>query len=196
VKQRFLLYTLGIAFLLTMTGCGAMILEYHDFAGLDNPPALPLGVSRQEVEKEIGKPISSRALPDGGRLDTYEYVARNPEWQKEAITSGMFSAATLGLLEPLLIPMANRMVEQNRRTVTFTYGPYDRLLDHRPPPFYGPVDDALGRLSWRDIRERCGSEHLIEGREMKGDDVKHVFPSPGFAYRQCILLRFAIWGIE
>ena len=66
----------------TLSGCGALILAHHDSVGLDGPASanVRLGSPRETAEATLGKPATSRALPDGSRVDTYAYTQRNPEW--------------------------------------------------------------------------------------------------------------------
>ena len=66
----------------TLSGCGALILAHQDSVGLDGPASanVRLGSPRETVEATLGKPATSRALPDGSRVDTYAYTQRNPEW--------------------------------------------------------------------------------------------------------------------
>ena len=66
----------------TSSGRGALILALQDSVGLDGPASanVRLGSPRETVEATLGKPATSRALPDGSRVDTYAYTQRNPEW--------------------------------------------------------------------------------------------------------------------
>ena len=169
----------GIGLLFAAGGCGAAILAYHDAVGLDGPASsvFALGSTRQDVEAKLGKPETSRALPDGSRVDTYTYTVRDPRWRKMKWGFAMGTVVTVGFVEPAFAPMAVYEVSKNRHTATFTYGPDDRLLDHGPPPRYGPPDDGLEPLSFAEIRERCRAE------------------SPD-AYHECVVRRIAVWAIE
>jgi hypothetical protein len=49
---------------------------------------LPLGTSRQQVEAHLGKPVASRRLPDGGRVDTYDFQYTRRTRQTATLTFG------------------------------------------------------------------------------------------------------------
>ena len=197
-NRRFVLGIMAIGFLFIVSGCGSLILAHQYYVGLDAPPsaAFPLVVNRKEVEERLGKPASSRALPDGGRVDTYDYTLRDPNWLVTGAVLGSLSAASWGFMEIGFVPMAVYEVWKNRHTATFTYGPDDRFVNHGPPPPYGPADNVLDPLSHEDIRERCRSEHPVKDRDVQGGAVKQPLPFRDYAYRDCVVQRLAIWGLE
>ena len=177
--KRLILLMGAIGLVFATAGCGAAILAYQDAVGFDRPASsvFALGSTRQEVEARIGKPESSRALPDGSQLDSYAYTIRNPEWRKMKWMFAVGTVITIGFVEAVWVPWAAYEVWRARHTATFTYGPDDRVLDHGPPPRYGPPDDRLEPLSFAEVRERCRSEN----------------PD---AYHECVVRRIAIWAIE
>ena len=180
----------------TLSGCGALILAHQDSVGLDGPASanVTLGSPRGTVEATLGKPATSRPLPDGSRVDTYAYAQRNPEWQKQKLAFALVSAMTVGFAEPILIPWAGYEALKYRRTVTLTFGTDDRLLAYDPPPPYGPPDDSVERLSLDEIRRRCRHEHGAEQTGVSSDAPLLVPRS--YAYSECLVPRLAIWGIE
>src|SRR5499427_2052242 len=145
----------------TLSGCGALILAHQDSLGLDGPASanVTLGSPREHVEVTLGRRASSRPLPDGSRVDTYEYTQRNPEWQKQKLTFALVSLMTVGFAEPFLVPWAAYEALKYRRTVTLTFGADERLLAYNPPPTYGPPDDGVEPPSLAEIRIRCLQEH-------------------------------------
>ena len=82
---------------------------------------------------------------------------------------------------------------KHRRTATFRYDQDDVLLDHAPPPGYGPPDDSLPPLSFHAIRERCRSEEPAAGRAPAAGGAP---PDRAYGYYACIVKRLAIWGVE
>jgi hypothetical protein len=173
------------------TGCAAMIYS----VGVDPVDSVfPSGASRQDVEAKLGTPVTSRALPEGGRVDTYKYIIR----QRNPITSGawVLYVAMLGTADIFFVPKAIEDVWNNRRTATFTYDPNNRLLDHGPPPPYGPPDDAVGSLSLNEIRERCRSDVSGDPRDLPGGVIGGRLRVPRDLYDECLVRRLAIWGIE
>lgn len=132
---------------LTTSGCGAAMYHPADVVFAEGAP-------REEVEARLGKPESSRTLPDGSRVDTYTYTIRNRDW-------------------PLL---------NHRHTAIITYDVGDRLLAHGPPPAYGPSDEGAGPLTLSDVLKGCQEEHGMNVRSR--------------AREECVVRRFAIWGIE
>ena len=180
----------------TLWGCGALILAHQDSVGLDGPASanVTLGSSREAIEATLGKPATSRPLPDGSRVDTYAYTQRNPEWQKQKVTFALVSLMTVGFAEPILVPWAGYEALKYRRTVTLTFGADERLLAYGPPPPYGPPDDGVEPLSLDEIRSRCRHEH---GAERPGVSSEAPLPGPRpYAYSKCLVRRLAIWGIE
>jgi hypothetical protein len=180
----------------TLSGCGALILAHQDSVGLDGLASanVTLGLPRETVEAALGKPETSRPLPDGSRVDTYAYTERNPEWQRRKVEFALMSMMTVGFAEPILVPWAGYEVLKNRRTVTLTFGADERLLAYSPPPPYGPPDDSIEPLSFDQIRKRCRHEHGA-GRTGVSSDAPLPVPRP-YAYGECLVRRLAIWGIE
>ena len=191
--------TIGLAFI--GTGCSAMILASQNSLESSADSTFPLGASRQEVETKLGKPATSRALPDGGRADTYKYIIRKVAAQPSATTRISevpiwfllaVGAISLGGTEIVFAPAVMYDVSKNRQTATFTYDANDRLLKYGPPPPYGPPDDAVGSLSMNEIRERCRSD--VSG-DLPGGVTGGRLTAPKDLYDECLVRRLAIWGI-
>ena len=209
MSRRLVLMAAAIGLLFTGTGCSSMILAHQYSVGLDGSASsyFPLGASRQEVETKLGNPVTSRALPDGTRMDSYVYTIRDPNWRGDcfpgpgtrslsACSAAIGSVITLGWTEPIFVPWALYEARKNRRTATFTYDANDRLLDHGPPPSYGSPDDAIEPLSHNGIKESCRSEHPAQRQDVRAGASGQPLQFPGYAYDECVVRRLAIWGIE
>jgi hypothetical protein len=210
MRRQLALMALAIGLSFIGTGCSAMILASQH--SLESPAnsTFPLGASRQEVEAKLGEPATSRALPDGGRADTYKYIIRRvddfslttrissatriselPIWFLLAV-----GAISLGGTEIVLAPAVMYDVSKGRQTATFTYDPNDRLLAYGPPPAYGPADDAVGSLSLIEIRKRCRSDVSGDPSDRPGGVTGGLPTAPRYLYDECLVRRLAIWGIE
>ncbi len=196
VTRRFTLVVAAMGLLLLGEGCSAFILHQQYAKGLDSTPAFLLDTPRREIEGKLGQPVSSRALPDGGRVDTYEYSMRPQMGPHPIIGMAAMSLISLGLIEVVSTPMVLAEARKNARTVTLTYGPGDQLLKYGPPPPYGPADDVVDGLSHRAIRERCRSEHPRERQDVEAGASAQPLPFPDYPYHECVVRRLAIWGIE
>lgn len=207
MRRELVLMALAIGLPFIGTGCSAMILASQN--SLESPAnsTFPLGASRQEVETKLGKPATSRALPDGGRADTYKYVIRKvADFSLTTRTSSIdrisdlptwylltLSAISLGGTDIVFAPVVLYEVSKNRQTATFTYDVNDRLLEHGPPPPYGPPDGTVGSLPLNEIRERCRSD--VSG-DLPGSVTGGRLRAPRDLYDECLVRRLAIWGIE
>jgi len=187
VRHWLALATMAVGFVVLGEGCAALIVHHERSKALDSVPVVLLGTPRGEVEATLGKPVSSRSLPDGGHLATYEYTLR-ADSKNHPVALAVGSVITLGIVEIAWVPMAIYEARKNRRAVTFTYTPDDRVLDHGRPPRYGPPDAAANAPSDGDIRGACRAEH-------PGGTV-HELPFRDYRYRKCVLLRLAIWGFD
>ena len=190
--RRFGLATGAIGLLLAGQGCSAVIL----YQSIGSIPELPLGSSRQQVEARLGKRVASHPLPDGGSVDTYEYVLRDRGMAREAFQMAAASVITLGLTEVIAVPMALHQARKNRQTATLTYGADDRLVDYGGLPPYGSLDETVGRLSRRDISERCRSAHPMERRDVGAGASGQRLPFPDYPYHECVVGQLAISGVE
>lgn len=197
VRKRFGVATAVIGLLVAGQGCSALIAYQTYSESIGSIRDFPLGSTRQEVQAKLGNPVSSRALPDGGGIDTYEFLVRNPEWgPRQALGLAVMSAGGSGLAEPLLVPWMLYERRKARRTATLTYAPDGYLLDYGPPPPYGLADDAVEGPSHRNIREMCRSEHPVERRDVVAGVPAQPLPFPDYPYHECVVRRLAIWGIE
>jgi hypothetical protein len=210
MRRQLVVMTGLTGLLFAGTGCSALILAHEHSVGLDGPAssAFPLGASRLDVETKLGGPVKSRTLPDGTRVDSYDYIIRDPNWRGDCLpsrggsqapsvcTAAIMSAITLGFVEVAFVPLAIYEVWKKRRTATFTYDPHDRVLIHGAPPAYGPADDAVGTLSLNEIRERCRSDASGDSHNRPGGAIGGPPTPPRSLYDECFVRRLAIWGIQ
>ncbi len=201
VKREFILAAAAIGFLLGGEGCSSVIAAGGYF-GVDPSrlrQELPVGSTREEVEAKLGKPVASRALRDGGRVDTYEYRVRDPQGLAKAIIFAELNVLfswSLGAAEFFFLPYAIATVMKSRGQEILTYGPDDRFWERGAPPPYGPSDDAVEPPSVGAIRKGCWSQEQ-GGRpdHPAGGGGGGVRPAE-YMYVECISRLLAIWGIE
>ena len=197
MKRQVNLAIAGMGLLFLCGGCSALIL-YDISQGDETPFQIPLGSTRDDVDAQLGKPVTVTPLPDGGLVAIYEHSLPVPGAGKAAeLAAGLFFyTLPLPAFETIFVPYAlYKAATAPQGKVTFTYGPDGRLLHLGLPPYYGPEDDAVGAPSVLAIRKSCWSheESDLPDRPMsKGGDVK----SSDRSYVQCVWLGFAIWGME
>jgi len=209
MRRQLILMALTVGLPFIGTGCSAMILASQNSLESPADSTFPLGTSRQEVETKLGKPATSRALPDGGRADTYKYIIRKVadlsltsrslpnriyEWPNWYLLT--LSAISLGGTDIVFVPAVMYDISKNRHTTTFTYDPNNQLLAYGPPPSYGPSDDAVGSLSLNEIRERCRSDTSRDPQDPSVGVTGGRLLARKDLYDACLVRRLAIWGIE
>jgi len=189
--RRLALLATTFAVLVCSGGCSTAIYYAASRAGHETPPQPHLGLTRDKVDAELGKPIAVTMLPDGGQIATYRYRQRDPK-AKEGVGTSVGIHVAIGyltkgygwllispLVEPVLMGFAiHTAAHPPHGEVQFTFSPDGQLLDYGGPPSYGPDDPAVEPPSVGAIREGCRSyaeEH---------------------AYVQCVTRRFAIWRID
>ena len=90
----------GLCFPLLLSGCSiAMALHGHPEPNFER---IQVGATRQEVELELGKPVSNRALDNGSYEETFRYEMANSSNPGRATVYGYIDVATIGLAEPIL----------------------------------------------------------------------------------------------
>ncbi len=196
MKRQVILAIAGMGLLFLCGGCSVLILD--DLSQRDETPFIPLGSTRDDVEAQLGKPVTVTPLPDGYLVAIYEYSLPVPGAMKAAdviggIYVGLIRGFPLSLgLETIFVPYAlYKAATAPLGEVTFTYGPDGRLLYLGLPPYYGPGGRCSGC-----IRERCRSEHPVKDRDVQGGAVEQPLPFRDYAYRDCVAQRLAIWGLE
>ena len=96
-------------------------------AGKEDPNvrSIDIGSTMLEVERELGKPKTSRLLDDGGRESVYEYELGNEPSTGRAVLHGGLDVLTFGLWEVVGTPIEATMGDQYELTVV--YDPDDKV---------------------------------------------------------------------
>jgi len=85
-----------------------------------------IGVTRGEVEIQLGPPITSNTLEDGTRVDIYEYEVGNEPSAGRAIAHGAMDVLTLGLWEIIGTPIER--LQGEKKEITITYDSNDKVI--------------------------------------------------------------------
>ncbi|WP_447860757.1 CsgG/HfaB family protein [Nitrospira calida] len=124
----------GVCWTLLLSGCSiAMALHGHPEPNFDT---LQVGATREDVEREFGKPVTTKDLGDGKREDTYRYEMGNTSNPGRAAVYGYAYLTIIGILgEPIysLIELFQGHDEETK----VVYSQDDRVLEtsgYRPPP--------------------------------------------------------------
>ena len=112
--KRFLL----VLTVLALTGCSVGMA----MSGKKEPNlgVVRVGQTRGVVELELGSPIKTVSLPDGNRLDVYEYEIGNEPSAGRAIGHGVMDVLTLGLWEVVGTPIEGFQGDKNRLSIAYT----------------------------------------------------------------------------
>ena len=123
----------GVALLLASTGCSvAMALSGTPEPNFD---AFKVGSPRQQVEIQLGAPISTESPGEGKTRDTYEYEIGNGPNGHRAIMNLYIDLATFGIWELPGTIIEARMGKTVNTTILYSEG--DRVLEiqgYLPPP--------------------------------------------------------------
>jgi len=113
--MKKLLVALASAHLIS--GCAV----YMAATGEEEPDlgALKVGSARSEVELQLGAPVKSALMADGGRQDIYEYQIGNQPSTGRAIAHGTMDLLTLGLWEVVGTPIEGLSGDKHKLTVTY-----------------------------------------------------------------------------
>lgn len=87
---------------------------------------IQVGASRGEIELTIGSPFKTVTLPDGNRMDVYEYEIGNEPSAGRAAGHAVMDLLTLGLWEIIGTPM--EAIQGDKRILNITYDKDDRVL--------------------------------------------------------------------
>ncbi len=149
MKRPVILAIAGMGLLFLCGGCSVLILD--DISqGDETPFQIPLGSTRDDVEAQLGKPVTVTPLPDGGLVAIYEYSLHVPEAGKAAARIGDIYMLDIRLfplalgLETIFVPYAiYKAATAPLGEVTFTYDPDGRLLYIGLPPCDDLDDDCI-----------------------------------------------------
>ena len=116
--------------ILSVSGCSVLLAN----TGMPNPnlSVVQVGATRGQLELELGYPVSSTRLPEGGSVEIYQFeLGRGPNDQR-AMTHGLMDLLTLGIWE-----VPGTIIEMSvgeKRRIQVTYGPDDRVTEFRAAP--------------------------------------------------------------
>ena len=90
-------------------------------SGSNNPDlgAVKVGASRGKVELQLGKPVRSASLDDGGRVDIYQYEIGNEPSAGRAVGHGVMDVLTLGIWEVVGTPIEAFQGEKHEAAITY-----------------------------------------------------------------------------
>jgi len=107
-----------------------------------NLGAIRVGVTKGEVELQLGHPVSVVTAEDGGCAATYEYEIGNEPSTGRAIGHGVLDVLTLGAWEIIGTPVEG--FQGRKRQVMINYGPDDRVRGINQPVMSSP-DKAMAQ---------------------------------------------------
>jgi hypothetical protein len=132
----------GIYVPLALAGC-SVAMALH---GTPEPnfKAFEVGSSRQQVEIQLGKPVTSQPLGEGKKKDSYRFEIGNSPNGHRAMMNLYIDLASFGLWElPGTVVEAMMGHEEETRIV---YDANDRVVaieGYTPPAPTGPVKEAI-----------------------------------------------------
>lgn len=119
-------------------GCSIALTRTQNAEG--RSPSISIGATRDEVERELGRPVMTMNRDDGTEASTYEYRIplrptsgfwANPDVRE--LTYRVFGAATLFLSEIIFVPLEIggricRSVKGEKHSITVVYGVGDGVV--------------------------------------------------------------------
>ncbi|OGW57001.1 MAG: hypothetical protein A2Z09_05475 [Nitrospirae bacterium RBG_16_43_8] len=123
---------LYIILLFSISGCSVGMA----LSGKEDPnfAAFRVGSTRGEVELQLGSPVSSVSIPEGKRVDLYEYEIGNKPSTGRAIGHGVMDFLTLGLWEVVGTPIEGFTGEKKRLTITYDKNDRVEAINQAPVP--------------------------------------------------------------
>lgn len=113
---------LFVSLAVIVQGCSIGIARTNRFG--PNPDRdLLVGVTRQDVERKLGKPVEAWTLADGRLRAVYEYTVREGIWPTEPDLGYMitFDAISFGLAEVIQMPIAYFMKDKRTYLKEYIY---------------------------------------------------------------------------
>ena len=146
----------GLYAILVLSGCSiAMALSGHPEPNFDY---IKVGATREEVEFEIGAPVSVQALSDGKQEATYKYEMGNTVNPGRAAMWGYAWLTIIGILgEPIYSFI--ELTQGNDEETKIIYGPDNRALalsGYTPPPMSAEMKAAQEEQE-KHVRKRPAS---------------------------------------
>ena len=123
-----------------LTGCSVVMALFGSKVDMS---VLHVGSSREEVEAQLGKPVSSTPTNWGAQTDTYAYVAGNERSIGRALSFLLLDILTLFLYE--IFFTIGELARGNKERVPIHYGPdglvagINETAPDAPPGLPAPV---------------------------------------------------------
>jgi hypothetical protein len=142
MKSALAALAAGVYVVLALAGCSvAMALS-----GTPQPnfKAFEVGSSRQQVEIQLGKPVTSQPLGEGKKKDTYHFEMGNSPNGHRAMMNLYIDLATIGIWE-LPGPIIEAMMGHEEET-RIVYDANDRVLaieGFTPPEPTGALKESI-----------------------------------------------------
>ncbi|MEW6246706.1 MAG: CsgG/HfaB family protein [Nitrospirota bacterium] len=131
---QLLSIVIGFCWTLTLSGCSiAMALHGHPEPNFDT---LQVGATREDVEREFGKPVTTKDLGDGKHEDTYRYEMGNTSNPGRAAVYGYAYLTIIGILGEPIYSLIELLQGHDEETKV-VYSQDDRVLatsGYQPPP--------------------------------------------------------------
>lgn len=123
---------LYIIILFSISGCSVGMA----MSGKEDPNfgAFRVGSTRGEVELQLGSPINSVTIPEGKRVDVYEYEIGNKPSAGRAIGHGVMDILTFGLWEVIGSPIEGSIGEKKKLTITYDKNDKVEAINQAPIP--------------------------------------------------------------
>jgi len=122
----------AISALILLSGCSVGMA----MSGKQDPNlgAFRVSSTRGEVELQLGSPITSITIPDGKRMDMYEYELGNAPSAGRAIGHGVMDILTLGLWEVVGTPIEGFQGEKRRLSIVYDKNDRVEAINQAPMP--------------------------------------------------------------
>jgi hypothetical protein len=95
-----------------------------------------IGASKEEIELQLGSPIKSAQIPDGYRVDIYEYEVGNQTSYGRAAVHGTLDLFTIGLWE--IVGTTYEACQGDKYKISIKYDPSNKACEIHP---FGPLND-------------------------------------------------------
>jgi hypothetical protein len=132
-QLKFLAYIIIMFLFFLPSSCSVFMA----LKGKDQPDLgqVKIGESKEQIELQLGSPIKSAMLPDGYRVDIYEYEVGNQTSYGRAAIHGTLDLLTLGIWE--LAGTTYEAYKGDKYKISIKYDPNNRAYEIWPT---GPMN--------------------------------------------------------
>lgn len=136
-----MLKTLSLLILLLSFSACSVVLALQ---GKDEPDisVLEIGATRQQIELQLGSPVSSQKNEYGGTTDTYEYVMGDEPSPGRALAHGAMDVLTLAIWEVIGTPIELAHGEKRLVEVEYDQNDYAMFLRKGTPQSEEKVSES------------------------------------------------------